>query len=1081
MQGAPLPKSDHKSDSKLETKIDAKCETTLETKDEEVEALAVLRDGRLVSGLTNGSVQVWDTKSGLLINLPMREPRREAYYQTPKPLLDFVIYKKEHLQSRSTRYPENLKFIHFLVLPEGKLVKADYQFLTYWDTKDAVAHNVLPYALPAPLCFVNNILIVGVGALPINAISQRQQDGRLSDKSFSRLNVPHTKILSHASFENGLLASGAYDRAIYLWVPDSQSPTVQPLTALLGHAGLVHTLAAFKKQWILASGSSDKTIKLWQLHYNADTNTCRGELITTLEGHTGEVRALVVLDDRYLASSSADKTIRIWDIEERRCVSILEGHQAEIRALAVLPDGRLVSGSHDGTIKFWWLNLKQQLRLQHSTQKIKQLSKSLHEAVVKKEEKTVIELLQKQNANANLTIKDAKGEYKVPLQYVNDPCTDGLAITTSLIRHRKAVTAQEVDFYIHDCLHEAPHYQRGFEHRENNRRLVTRKVSEMLGVNMEELLLKHNWKYLGHLHSVQGTFSLRNIPETEFEGFQSIKFFPLRIRSLLELILDIETGVKQAKDLPGGEDNRDKVLQKLKEELRFEMETFRACWTSKFLYEKSTELPKGTNGTKIPVSLLDALAANIANHIKELPLGGSYCLPVSYGETSSKKSHQIYVHFVRCIQDPGKLQIHIDNLGQGSERHKQEAKEERYYPYCFVSTGSTTDENTQKGILDYVKKLLVVNNAVNLYRTWNVPEAIIYAKPTGFDDKGADESYLAERFHAKKPQFVGNCVVKNAQISLRQRWAEGAPQTFPARAGDGKRVRKVPSALYEYFREYEGTSIPLRGLRKDRPVDDSKDKATFAGAIPELKAIPNTKLQAAYLNVLQGQAEKESKEAAAAGLTALHVAIVNEDEAAVDRELKSADEKTLSSVTKRSYNILHLAALTGNPRILDLVVTRLGKQATALLQAKTDEHHTPAELVTQVIEPAEQKTMTATLQKAAGVQNAATQKAEQFITQLNQSVQAGTIGEEELAHLQTVFEQLLSKRKTALATSSTLPAASGAEATATPYRTQPLTATSSTSQNPHLLLPKKPPPLPPRPPAAPAPAPNPAPEQRPIR
>jgi WD40 repeat protein len=55
----------------------------------------------------------------------------------------------------------------------------------------------------------------------------------------------------------------------------------------------------------LASGSWDKTIKIW--------DTVNGNELKTLEGHTGTVKALAVLPDYTLASSSNDKTIKIWE------------------------------------------------------------------------------------------------------------------------------------------------------------------------------------------------------------------------------------------------------------------------------------------------------------------------------------------------------------------------------------------------------------------------------------------------------------------------------------------------------------------------------------------------------------------------------------------------------------------------------------------------------------------------------------------------------------------------------------------------------------------------------------------------
>ena len=58
----------------------------------------------------------------------------------------------------------------------------------------------------------------------------------------------------------------------------------------------------------LASGSGDKTIKLWDV--------ATGTEIRTLTGHTGGVNSVAFSPDgKILASGSADGTILLWDVE----------------------------------------------------------------------------------------------------------------------------------------------------------------------------------------------------------------------------------------------------------------------------------------------------------------------------------------------------------------------------------------------------------------------------------------------------------------------------------------------------------------------------------------------------------------------------------------------------------------------------------------------------------------------------------------------------------------------------------------------------------------------------------------------
>ncbi|MGZ3633556.1 MAG: WD40 repeat domain-containing protein [Parachlamydiaceae bacterium] len=77
------------------------------------------------------------------------------------------------------------------------------------------------------------------------------------------------------------------------------------------------------------------------------------ECVQTLKGHTHWLRALAPLDDGTLASGSEDKTIKVWDLQIGSCLKTLKGHKWHVMALAVLGDGTLASGSSDNTIKVW--------------------------------------------------------------------------------------------------------------------------------------------------------------------------------------------------------------------------------------------------------------------------------------------------------------------------------------------------------------------------------------------------------------------------------------------------------------------------------------------------------------------------------------------------------------------------------------------------------------------------------------------------------------------------------------------------------------------------------------------------------
>ena len=141
-------------------------------------------------------------------------------------------------------------------------------------------------------------------------------------------------------------ASGSDDKTVKIW----NLETGECRATLTGHTGAVNCVAIRPDGKRIVSASSDRTVRVW--------DTCSGKELAKLMGHQFSVSSVVSLDDnaRALSSSPGEKALRLWELAAGKCLKIIffDGHADYVNCSAANSAGtQALTGHRNGMVLQW--------------------------------------------------------------------------------------------------------------------------------------------------------------------------------------------------------------------------------------------------------------------------------------------------------------------------------------------------------------------------------------------------------------------------------------------------------------------------------------------------------------------------------------------------------------------------------------------------------------------------------------------------------------------------------------------------------------------------------------------------------
>jgi len=285
-----------------------------------VRSVVIANSGRLLaSGGDDRSVRLWDPKTG-------RELSRLSV----------------------TTAVRSLAFSR-----DGRLLVCvcDQGTVFVWTCPNWVESRQLtePSAIYAAFREPNTNLVIASGSGQARIIDVRSGESILDRR------VHPGRVNAIAGNSGGAIAAAGEDGKICVLSAFESRPEI------VGSIAATACLALSEDGRKVASASDGEgMIRLWDVNQKEDLADAKG-------GHVSEVTCLSIAPDgNALASGSKDKSVRLWNLASGECRLVVRGHEGPVQAVAFSPDGsHLATTAMDKTVRIWSVADGQQISALH--------------------------------------------------------------------------------------------------------------------------------------------------------------------------------------------------------------------------------------------------------------------------------------------------------------------------------------------------------------------------------------------------------------------------------------------------------------------------------------------------------------------------------------------------------------------------------------------------------------------------------------------------------------------------------------------------------------------------------------------